>query len=485
VTSGRYQPASSGPVPRLASPDAADTRDDGPVSTEATHAAPPEDRPTDGRDEVVGICQDLIRIPSVNRGDGSGPGERAAAEYVAGLLAEVGLQPEVFESAPGRASVVARWEGADPARDGLLVHGHTDVVPADAADWKVDPFSGELLDDCVWGRGAVDMKDMDAMVLAVVRARVRAGRPPARPVVLAFTADEEAGSALGAGYLVDHHRDLFDGCTEGISEVGGFSVTLDNDRRLYLVQSAEKGIAWLRLKATGVAGHGSMIQRDNAVSTLARAVTSLSGHRWPLTLTPTVRELLTSLADLLEVSVDLDDEDAVRALVARLGPLSRMVGATLTHTLNPTMLQAGYKANVVPAQATATLDGRFLPGGERDFLDTVDRLLPPGVVRETIHSDVAVEEPWTEQLGSGGLVDTMIACLTAADPEATVLPYTMSGGTDGKVFSRLGIASYGFAPLQLPPGLDFSGMFHGIDERVPVDALRFGVGVLDSFFDRA
>ena len=427
----------------------------------------------------------LIRIPSVNRGDGSGPGERAAAEYVAGLLAEVGLDPEIVESEPGRANVLVRIEGIDPTRDALLIHGHTDVVPANAEDWKVDPFSGEIFDDCVWGRGAVDMKDMDAMVLAVIRDRQRTGRRPARPLVLAFTADEEAGSALGAHWLVDHRPEVFTGCTEGISEVGGFSLTLDNDRRVYLVQSAEKGIAWLRLRATGTAGHGSMVQRDNAVSKLALAVTNLGAHVWPLTLTPTVRELLSQLAEVLEMSLDLDDSDAVRGLVTRLGPISRMIGATLSHTLNPTMLDGGYKANVVPQEALATVDGRFLPGGEQDFLDAIDALLPAGVRREFIHHDIAVEEAWSDRLGSGGLVDTMIACLTEADPDAAVLPYMMSGGTDGKAFSGLGISSYGFVPLQLPPGLDFSGMFHGIDERVPIDALRFGVGVLDTFLDRA
>lgn len=446
---------------------------------------PPGSRRPAAAEEVVEICRDLIRIPTVNRGDNSGPGERAAAEYVAGLLAEVGLEPEIVEAAPGRASVFARIEGADPTREALLIHGHTDVVPANAADWKVDPFSGELLDDCVWGRGAVDMKDMDAMVLAVVRERLRTGRPPARPVVLAFTADEEAGSALGAHWLVEHRPEVFADCTEGISEVGGFSVTLDNDRRIYLVQAAEKGIDWLRLKATGTAGHGSMVQTDNAVSNLALAVTRLGSHDWPFRLTTTVRTLLTQLAEVLEVPLDPDDADAVRALVRRLGPISRMIGATLSHTLNPTMLEAGYKANVVPGEAVATLDGRFLPGGEDDFLATVDRLLPAGVRRESIHHDVAVEEPWSDRLGSGGLVDTMISCLEGADPQAAILPYTMSGGTDGKAFSRLGISSYGFVPLQLPPGLDFSGMFHGIDERVPVDALRFGVGVLDTFLDRA
>ena len=442
-------------------------------------AAEPHGRP-DPREEVVDLCRDLVRIPSVNRGDGSGPGERAVAEHVAALLAEVGLDPEIVESEPGRANVLARLEGADPDREALLVHGHLDVVPADAAAWKVDPFSGELLEDCVWGRGAVDMKGMDAMVLAVVRDRLRTGRPPARPVVLAFTADEEAGSVHGAHWLVDHRREVFEGATQGISEVGGFSVTLDDGRRLYLVQAAEKGIAWLRLRATGTAGHGSMVQPDNAVAKVAAAVTGIADHRWPLTVTPTVRALLEQLAGVLGTSVDLDDEAAVRALVARLGPIARMIGATLSHTANPTMLDAGYKANVVPGDASAVVDGRFLPGGREDFLATLDSLLPSGVSSEQIHADAAIEEPW-----SGGLVDAMVSSLEAADPQGIVLPYTMSGGTDGKAFTRLGISSYGFSPLQLPPGLDFSALFHGVDERVPTDALRFGVGVLDDFLDRA
>ena len=432
------------------------------------------------REEVVDICRDLIRIPSVNRGDGSGPGERAAAEHVAGLLSEVGLDPELFESAPGRASVVCRVPGADPDREPLLVHGHLDVVPADAADWKVDPFSGEIVDGCVWGRGAVDMKDMDAMTLAVVRERVRTGRLPARPLVLAFFADEEAGSRFGAQWAVEHRRELFDGVRESISEVGGYSVTVADDLRVYLVQAAERGIAWLRLRATGTAGHGAMINPDNAVATLARAVTGLADHPWPMVLTPTVRTLLTDLSDALDVPVDLSDEESVQALVARLGPAARVVGATLRNTLNPTQLEAGYKVNVVPGQATAGMDGRFLPGQRDEFFATVDALLPPGVTREVVHADDALEEEF-----AGALVEAMRSCLVEADPAARVVPYTMFGGTDGKPLARIGIATYGFTPLQLPPGLDFTSLFHGVDERVPVDALRFGVGVLDAFLDRA
>ncbi|WP_240759030.1 M20/M25/M40 family metallo-hydrolase, partial [Phytoactinopolyspora endophytica] len=223
-----------------------------PSTTAATHARPDA--------EVVDLCRDLIRIDTSNFGDGSGPGERSAAEYVAEQLDEIGLDTTVFESEPGRTSVVTRIDGADPSRtDALLIHGHLDVVPANAADWTHDPFSGEIADGCVWGRGAVDMKDMDAMVLSVIRDRVRAGRLPGRPVVLAFLADEEAGGKLGAHWAVDHHAELFDGVTEAIGEVGGFSLTVRDDLRLYLIETAQKGIAWMRLTVDGTAGHGSML----------------------------------------------------------------------------------------------------------------------------------------------------------------------------------------------------------------------------------
>src|SRR3954447_16430055 len=215
-------------------------------------------------DEVVGICRDLIRFDTSNYGDGSGPGERAAAEHVMGLLTEVGLDPELFESAPGRSSVVVRLEGEDSSRPALVLHGHLDVVPARAEDWSVDPFGAEEVDGLVWGRGAVDMKDMDAMILAVVRQMVREGRRPPRDVVVAMFADEEAGGGYGARWAVDHRPELFAGATEAISEVGGFSVDVAS-HRAYLLQTAEKGLSWLRLAAEGRAGHGSQVNTDNAV----------------------------------------------------------------------------------------------------------------------------------------------------------------------------------------------------------------------------
>ncbi|MDT0345702.1 M20/M25/M40 family metallo-hydrolase [Streptomyces litchfieldiae] len=427
-------------------------------------------------DEVVGLCRDLIRIDTSNYGDHSGPGERAAAEYVAEQLAEVGLEPRIFESHPGRASTVARIEGADPSRPALLIHGHTDVVPANAADWTHHPFSGEIADGCVWGRGAVDMKDMDAMTLAVIRDRLRSGRKPPRDVVVAFLADEEAGGLYGARYLVDHHPELFEGVTEAISEVGGFSFTVNENLRLYLIETAQKGMHWMRLTVEGTAGHGSMTNNDNAITELCEAVARLGRHKFPVRVTKTVRSFLDELSDAL--GVELDPEDMEETL-ARLGGIAKIIGATLQNTAAPTQLGAGYKVNVIPGQATAHVDGRFLPGFEEEFLADLDRILGPRVKREDVHSDKALETTF-----DGALVDAMQSALQAEDPVARAVPYMLSGGTDAKSFDDLGIRGFGFAPLKLPPELDFAGMFHGVDERVPVDGLKFGVRVLDRFLDQ-
>jgi acetylornithine deacetylase/succinyl-diaminopimelate desuccinylase-like protein len=425
--------------------------------------------------EVTQICRDLIRIDTSNYGDGSGPGERAAAEHVAGLLDEVGIEPELFEASNRRTSVVAHW-GDPSAGDRLLIHGHLDVVPAAKADWKVDPFSGEVHDGYVWGRGAVDMKDFDAAVLSVVRARSRAGALPRRAITLAFTADEEAGSIQGAYPLVDQRRELLEGCTEGIGEVGGFSATIAG-KRVYLIETAEKGLAWLRLRAQGTAGHGSMRNTDNAVTAIAEAVAAIGRHEWPIRITPTMGTLLEEVAALTGADNAADDVDA---LIEHFGGAARMLAAVVRNTANPTMLDSGYKHNVVPGEATASIDGRFLPGYEDEFFSTLRSLLPESVTYELLVHDKALETPF-----DGPLVEAMRASLLEADPGATVLPFLMSGGTDAKAWDRLGIRCFGFSPLRLPPDLDFTALFHGVDERVPVDALEFSAQVLDSFLDRA
>lgn len=425
------------------------------------------DTATTAADEVTELLVDLIRI---NTSNPTHP-ERPAAEWVAAKLDEVRVPAEIIEAAPGRASTIARIEGTDPSRPPLLIHGHLDVVPADAAEWSVDPFAGEVKDGYVWGRGAIDMKHMDAMTLALVREWQRTGRRPARDIVLAFVSDEEAGGHQGAHYLVDKHRDLFADCTDAISEVGGFSVSLNEQARLYLVQTAEKGLNWLRLTAVGAPGHGSMVHPDNAVTRLAAAVARIGAHDWPVVVTDTVRATVAGLARLAGKDLDADDLDS---WLPALGDAARLVGATVRNTANPTMLEAGYKANVVPSRAEATVDTRFLPGQEDELLRTIDSLLGDGVERESIVRDIAVETAF-----EGALVDAMCAALRAEDPGAQVLPYLMSGGTDAKSFSTLGIRCFGFAPLRLPPELNFAALFHGIDERVPIDALQFGVRVLD------
>ncbi|MEU8998891.1 M20/M25/M40 family metallo-hydrolase [Streptomyces caniferus] len=434
-------------------------------------------RTVTGEDEVVDLCRDLIRMDTSNYGDHSGPGERVAAEYVAEKLAEVGLEPQIFESHKGRASTVARIEGEDRSRPGLLIHGHTDVVPANAEDWTHHPFSGEIADGCLWGRGAVDMKDMDAMTLAVIRDRLRTGRKPPRDIVLAFLADEEAGGTYGARYLVDHHPHLFEGVTEAISEVGGFSFTVNEQVRLYLIETAQKGMHWMKLTVDGNAGHGSMIHKDNAITELSEAVGRLGRHEFPVRVTKTLRSFLDQLGDALGTELDPEDMDAT---LAKLGGIAKLIGASLKNTANPTQLGAGYKVNVIPGQATAHVDGRFLPGHEEEFLADLDRILGPRVKREDVHADKALETTF-----DGALVEAMQSALQAEDPIARAVPYMLSAGTDAKSFDDLGIRGFGFAPLKLPPELDFAGMFHGVDERVPVDGLKFGVRVLDRFIDQS
>jgi acetylornithine deacetylase/succinyl-diaminopimelate desuccinylase-like protein len=429
--------------------------------------------------EVVELCRDLIRIDTSNFGNDSGPGERAAAERVAELLDEVGIASELYETAPRRTSLVADWapDGVDRSVSPLLVHGHLDVVPANVDDWSVPPFAGEVVDDCVWGRGAVDMKDFDAMVLSVVRARARAGAAPRRPIRLIFTADEEAGSGLGATYLVDEHREVLEGCEEAIGEVGGFSLTVRDDLRLYLIQTAEKGMAWLNLIADGKAGHGSFRNDDNAVTELAAAVARIGAYEWPHKITDAQRAFLEAVSEAFGIELD---PDRAEETLARLGSIARMVGATMANTANPTMLSAGYKHNVIPGRATAGIDGRFVPGGEDEFYATIAELLG-----EKVRYEVSVSQPAVETKFSGALVEAMQSCLQAEDPAARTVPYLMSGGTDGKAWHRAGIRCFGFTPLRLPPELDFVSMFHGVDERVPVASLEFGARVLDRFLDQA
>ncbi len=417
--------------------------------------------------EVARIARDLIRFDTSNFGGGNAKGEREAAEYVGAYLQGLGLEVEYYEPIPRRTNVMARVPGRDRSKPALVVHGHLDVVPAMAEDWSVDPFAGTVKDGMLWGRGAVDMKNMNAMILTSVADILRAGEQPERDLVLAFFADEENGGVEGSALVVQNRPEWFEGATAAISEVGGYSITVD-DRRAYLLQVGEKALIWIRLVAKGRAGHGSRLHEDNAVTKLAEAVAAIGRTRWPLRLTPTTEALLEGLSALSGRSTDDPD-----ALAAAAGPAEAFLRSTFRTTTNPTALTAGYKHNVIPERAEALIDVRVIPGTEDDVLDELQQIVGDDIVIETVVRDIGMETPF-----EGELVEAMVASIGRHDPGVPVIPYLLGAGTDNKALALLGITGYGFAPLRLPADLDFTGMFHGVDERVPVESLVFGQRVL-------
>jgi acetylornithine deacetylase/succinyl-diaminopimelate desuccinylase-like protein len=420
-------------------------------------------------ENTAAIARDLIRFDTTNHGGGRSNGETEAAQYVESILSGLGLAPQLFDAAPRRTSVVARVPGRNPDKPALVVHGHLDVVPADASEWSVDPFEGVIRDGLLWGRGAVDMKNMDAMVIGALSDILTTGGQPERDLVVAFFADEENGGVFGSQWMVQNHPELFAGATEAISEVGGYS-TMIGDRRAYLLQTGEKALLWVKLVARGRASHGSRLVRENAVTRLAEAVAALGRHEWPIRLTDTTEQLLGEVARILGVDPQTTDADE---LALATGSASGFIVATLRTTTNPTMLDAGYKHNVIPSSAEARIDIRTLPGQEDAVLDEVRRIVGEDIEVVVEHRDIGLEFPF-----AGELVEAMSSTLIAHDPGAEVLPYLLSGGTDNKALARLGIDGYGFAPLKLTGDLDFPAMFHGVDERVPLDALVFGRRIL-------
>ena len=425
-------------------------------------------------EEVVRITRDLIRFDTTTFGPGRAKGESEAADYVQALLEEVGLECVRYDSKPGRTNLVTRWHGTDPNLPALIIHGHLDVVPADPADWEVDPFAGEIRDGMLWGRGAVDMKNMDAMMIASVRSLIRAGMKPRRDLVLAFFADEESGGGDGAQWMVTEHPELFENVNLSITEGGGASITVKGSRR-YLLNTGEKGLLWIRLRAKGSAGHASLVARDNAIITLAAAVARLGAEKWPISLGVTTRETLRRLAELTGDGPDADPLE----LAAAVGPSARNIVASLRNVGNVTMFEAGYKENVVPARASALIDVRFLPGQRDEVIARVQEIVGEKVELEIEMDLISMESPF-----EGELIDIISDSIAASDEGADVLPYLVAGGTDNRALSRLGIVGYGFVPMLLPEGFDFPAMFHGVNERVPIASLLFGEQVLGDIITR-
>jgi acetylornithine deacetylase/succinyl-diaminopimelate desuccinylase-like protein len=452
----------------------------------------PDDDWDRATNEVVEHLRALIRIPSVNPPD-EGPslaagrdprgGETAAARYCAEVLGSAGIPAEVLEAAPGRGSCFARLGATVPDPDPpLILLSHVDVVPVEAESWTRDPFAADLVDEVVWGRGAVDMKDMVAMELGVMLGLARRSGERRRDVIFASLADEEAGGAFGAQHWVEHRPDLFSGrdgrpAAAALNEVGGYSMTVGG-RRVYAIQVAEKGIIWTRATVSGTPGHGSMPHADNPAVKLSEALARIARREHPPRLIGVVREFLATLGlDPIIEAAERGDGAAVDAAIGACVDdpvLRRSISAMLRDTATPTVIRVGQKMNVIAGRGQAEIDVRTLPGTDQAaFLDEL---------RATAGSEVSLEPmlaaPSVEWPAETPIVALMNDALRRADPEGIPAPMMITPGTDAKALHRLGIPTYGFSPLRLDPATPFLSLFHGHDERVPVSALRFGLPVL-------
>lgn len=421
------------------------------------------------------LCQTLLRIDTTNP-----PGaERAAAEVVADELRGAGLEPKFLESAPDRVNVVARLAGTGE-KPPILLTAHLDVVEAEASAWKYPPFSGIVADGCLWGRGAIDMKNMAAMCVAILTRLAREKTKLKRDIIFAAVADEEAGCDLGSRFLVENHPDLVR-AEYAIGESGGYTLHLGK-ATFYPIQVAEKGICWVRARVRGEPGHGSMPREDSAVIKLADAIARLGETPLPVHVTPYVRDFVEGLASRqpgpLRPLLRRLLHPAVAPHILRRLPdrgLARSFGSLLSNTASPTVLRAGSKINVIPGQAEAEIDGRTLPGQtEADFLRELSAVLGPEVALEVVKS----VPPTTTDPVDSPLFSEIRAAILEREPGATVVPYMIPGFTDAKYFTRLGAKWYGFSPVKMPKGLRFADLFHGHDERVPVDGLAWGTDVL-------
>lgn len=411
--------------------------------------------------DVVELCRELLRIDTSNPGQTEEP----AARVVVDRLEAAGVATEVIEAAPGRTTVVSRMRGEDASLPGLVVHTHLDVVPAQEG-WTHDPFGGDLdADGWIWGRGAIDMKNCVAMALATQLDLAGSGRRPRRDLVFVYFADEERGGPLGSQWLVQNRPDVFEGCAESLGEVGGYSVTLPDGRRVFPLQVAERGFLWLRVVARGPGGHAALSPPGgNPTVRLAAVIPRIAALETDDPPPPAYGVFLERLAAALGRSTD--DPAALAAALGSFGPMA-LRGARTTFT--PTVLHAGVKTNVIPDRAEVQVDARFVPGGRDRALAALRGAIDDDMELEPILATSAAEAPV-----DGPLPDACAAAIAAFDPDALVLPYVMPGGTDGQNLVALGIRPYGFMPLPLPAGFDFPSLFHAADERVPAASIRSG-----------
>lgn len=435
------------------------------------------------KQHAVDLCQQLIRIDTTNP-----PGnEREAADLCAQELADAGLDPVILESAPGRANVVARLKAAkDTGKRPLLLTAHLDVVEADPEYWDYPPFSGEIAEGCLWGRGAIDMKNMAAMSVAAIKRFAADKVPFDRDIIFAGVADEEAGCAHGSLWLADHHPELVRS-EFALGEGGGFNIHLAG-KNFFVVQVAEKGVCWVKARVRGQPGHGSLPRTDSAVHVLAAGIERLRKQGMSRRLTPVVRDFVEALADA--------QPSAVKALLPKLlnptiaphllkllpdKSVARAITAMLGNTASPTVLRAGNKTNVIPGLAEVDIDGRVLPGTTtEEFLAELQTVLGPEFELEVINA----WNPMVTEPRESSFLDCIYAVMGDREPDAPLVPYLLPGFTDATAFTSLGARWYGFAPVKLPKDLKFADMFHGHNERIPVDGLKWGTETLTELLVR-
>jgi acetylornithine deacetylase/succinyl-diaminopimelate desuccinylase-like protein len=426
-------------------------------------------------DHAFRLCQQLLRIDTTNP-----PGnEMPAAELLADELREAGLEPRLLESAPGRGNVVARLRGTGELPP-LLLTAHLDVVEADPSCWEHPPFCGDVHEGCLWGRGAIDMKNMAAMSVAILARLARAGVKPKRDLIFAGVADEEAGCRHGSLWLCENHRDLVSS-EFAIGEGGGFNIQVAG-KTFFTVQVAEKGVCWVRARATGEPGHGSMPREDSAVVRLSEAIARLGSNGLPRHASKSVEEFIAAMAAHLPAPlrplIKLLGNPSVGPAMLNVLPdpgVRRAFRALLGNTASPTVLRAGNKTNVIPGFAEAEIDGRILPGQTQEgFLRELGEVLGRDIELEVMHAlPPVVTEPKESSLYS--LLHEVMAQRV---PDAPLVPFILQGFTDAKAFTSIGAKWYGFAPVKLPPTMRFADMFHGHNERIPVDGLAWGTQTL-------
>lgn len=428
--------------------------------------------------ELAELLQNLIRFDTSNP-----PGnEGECVSYIDSLLTQAGCSTTIVAGRPERPNLIARLAGQGTAPP-LLLYGHLDVVTTANQIWQYPPFEARLVDGYVWGRGALDMKGGVVMMLgAFLRAKSEGLALPG-DVVLALVSDEEAGGYCGSRYLVEKHPELFEGIRYAIGEFGGFSFSIGG-QRFYPIMVAEKQVCRLQATIRGPGGHGSLRHRNGAMARLGRMLVSLDRRRLPVHVTPVTRMMIRSISSNLpfptgQVLRQLLHPVATDRILSLLGPRGRAFEPLFHHTVNATIVRGGEKVNVVPSEIVVDMDGRLLPGfTPEDLVSEVQQIVGPDVELELERYDPGPAEP------DMGLFDTLAAILRQADPTGVPVPMLLPGATDGRIFAELGIQTYGFLPMPLPPEFDFAGTIHGSDERIPVDALAFGTEAIYQLLQR-